>query len=215
MNPADSNMPQPAAQQDIDPFARLGSSAKAVEPAFSARLHEQLISQLAAPKQPRPQAVWPAGAPASVGLARPSQRQPSASWSSYAAVAACVLVLAVAGMLWPESADRSTAPTIAAARSTAGENSGIAQTAPQPGDPAAAALPPSRPDHENLTAALNYLLTLGKTTSVGKAAKAAKRGNTLDREAPWLHPSVSTETLAFELDQRRLQQLTDALFAMD
>lgn len=214
MKPHDSNLQN--CNPEADPFVNMATAARDVEPGFSAELHTQLMSQISAAEQSPPQIAYArqdgeSSVVASPVTLRPITRQ-TAPLGSYIAVAACVLLVLIAGLWLEPAGDPASSPQGASVTALPGSGAGmLADT-----NPATTTLPPEPArDHEDLTAAINYFLTLGGPSRRGNAGKPTSPGGPSDRETPWLRPTVSAETLAFQIDQQRLEQLTSAFFAMD
>ncbi len=189
--------------QASDPFLAMASAARDVEPKFSAELHARVLRGIEA--SATEQQVSPAAN-------KSTSRNLQAASLQFLALATSFALLLAAGWLWNREVEspgrvpvailvNSDQPTEAAA-----PHSDAPQTESLPIEPTV------RHDHEDLTTAINYMLTLGGSKE--SRAVATPPSNSTAQQTPWLHPVASQETLAFELDQQRLRTLAKALFAM-
>jgi hypothetical protein len=205
----------------------LGSAALDVQPQVSPKLHAQIMTRIEASKR----------AP----NARLAERRLSSGWSrarspflhkiglhniganagQVIAAAASIVLLCAAMVLWRDSAtslpDGQGMVVASNPVNPIGQHAIADSTAKETAlshDPAI--VPSSRPSrgHEDLSAALNYFLTLGQAPAESANVNQPRVIATASAEAPWLRPTVSQDVLAFEIDQQRLEQLANALFAM-
>lgn len=192
-------------------FTRAGAAARDVQPAFSVDLHDRIMARIAG--EPAPTRV--------ACVAGPQDNRTLATRVLAAAMslAACVAFVTAAMLAGQDhSAGTGSRPAFAQAdRATRGGNSDRSSAATQLAANAPETLPVASlaapRDHEVLTSALSYMLSLGMSGTRDTAKPAPRKVVLVTDDIPWVRPTVTTDAVAFELDSRRLEQLADALFA--
>ncbi|MDA7980381.1 MAG: hypothetical protein MPJ50_16610 [Pirellulales bacterium] len=211
------------------PFAEMAYEANSVLPAFSAELHDQLMGQIAElqPSDTKPAAAY-----------RNSFRQPTrenrdlrpARWSALSfflglgactAVAASLALFFVAWWSWvPEQESPLPAQVVTADRGFAvrrSHESAVPQdmnrNSPTSRENSSQAR--ARRDHEDLTAVINYFLTLGNRSPRLQPQSPQQTSLAGIDKTPWLRPSISPDTLVFEIDQQHLAQLAATFLALE
>ena len=204
-------------QDSQDPFAELGAVAHTVQPSFSQELHDRLMRRISKAQPASATSTLPTSGSGNRNEndLRPPNR--SAFWSfpavgTLGAIAASLFLLFAAWWLWMPRQESRLHPQVAAASQGKVDPDTVVRDAATASAHGSQTQP--RPDHEDLTAAINYLLALGNRPPRSQAENQPQTSVARTQETPWLKPSVSPEMLAFEIDQQHLEHFARTLFAL-